>query len=93
VDKIAMAKKFEVEGWLLPACVALVERQAPFTYVEAMKLGLEMMVQLCEAREKRIQRPQSPFATHEGWGVPRPSGSGQPNKDSIQLVKEILGIK
>jgi hypothetical protein len=55
VDKIAMAKKFEVEEWLLPACTALVERQDPLTYVEANKLGLDMTVLVSEAREKYIQ--------------------------------------
>ena len=84
VDKISMANKFGVEEWLLPACVALVERQAPFTYIEAMKLGLNMTVLLSEAREKYIQRPQG--------GTPNPRGK-QPNKDATQLVKEVLHIK
>jgi len=87
VDKIAMAKKFGVEEWLLPACVALVERQTPLTCVEAEKIGLHMTVLLSEAREKYIQREQSPaYNSYNSYGQ-------QPNHDTTQLVKEVLLIK
>lgn len=101
VDKITMAKKFEVEEWLLPACVALVERQAPLTYAEAMKLGLNMTVLLSEAREKYIQQRQSGgYNSHNSvWGQQQggsmfvDSWSRQPTKGTTQLVKEILHIE
>ena len=57
-DKIAMSKKFEVEEWLLPACVALVERNDPLSHSEAEKIGLDMTVLLSEAREKYIRGQQ-----------------------------------
>ena len=86
-DKIVMAKKFEVEEWLLPACVALVERHSPLTYVEAQKLGMDMTVLLSEVREKRIQRQRSGlYNSYNSYGQ-------QPNKDIGQLVKEVLHIK
>ena len=83
-DKIAMAKKFEVEEWLLPACVALVERQDPLTYAEAEKLGLDMTVLISEAREKYIQRQRNPADT---------LGGEPANEDTTQLVKDVLGIQ
>jgi len=87
VDKISMAEKFGVEGWLLPACVALVERQTPLTYAEAHKLGLATTVQLSEAREKWIQRQKSDtFGSFNSYGQ-------QPNKDIRQIVKEVLHIE
>ena len=58
-----MAKKFGVKKWLLPACVALVERQSPLTYSEAEKLGLGTMVLISEAREKYIQQLQNELPT------------------------------
>jgi len=73
VDKIVMAKKFGVEGWLLSACVALVERQAPLAYAEAEKLGLDMTVLLSEARETYIQQQQS------GPRIRNSSGGGAPS--------------
>lgn len=97
VDKIVMAKKFGVKGWLLPACVALVERQAPLAHVEAEKLGLEMTVLLSEAREKYIRRQQSgvnttvsPFVSTGGTMFGQPV---QPNMNTAQLVKEVLRIE
>jgi len=69
VDKIAMAKKFGVEEWLVPNCVALVEREAPLTHVEAMKLGLDMTVLLSEAREKYIQQQQGGTYNQHGRGA------------------------
>jgi len=86
-DKIAMAKKFGVEEWLLPACVGLVERQDPLTHDEAEKLGLDMTVLVSEAREKYIQRQQSGV-----WNSYNSYGQ-QPNKDTSQLVKEVLHMK
>lgn len=115
-----MAKKFGVEAWLLPACVALVERQAPLTYVEATKLGLDMTVLFSEAREKYIQQQQSGTSnsynswgqqqseTSKSWGGQQNGMSGlwggqqsrtssswgkQPNKNTTQLVEEVLHIK
>ena len=102
VDKIVMAKDLGVEEWLLPACVALVEREAPLTYLEAIKLGLNMTVLLSEAREKYIRqqqgephKPQVPVWGHQQsgmFGTPISSGK-QPNKNATQLVKEVLHIK
>jgi hypothetical protein len=76
-DMVAMSRKFEVEEWLLPACVALVERQDPLSYTEAEKLGLSMTVLLSEAREKYIQSP---------------AHNQQPNENATRLVKEVLHI-
>jgi len=85
-DKIAMAKKFGVEEWLLPACVALVERQDPLSYLEAEKIGLDMTVLLSEAREKYLRRQQNP--SYYGYN----SYGQRPNMDTTQLVKEVLHI-
>ena len=106
VDKIVMSKKFGVEEWLLPACVALVERQAPLTYAEAMKLGLDMTVLLSEAREKFIRQQQGGtnnssnsrgqqqlFPVQQQVVLTSTSQDKQQKKDTTQLVKEVLRIK
>jgi len=80
VDKIAMAKKFGVKEWLVPACVALVERTDPLTFAEADKLGLDMTVLVGEAREKLYT--QSSYNRY-----------GQQMQTAAQLVKDVLGIK
>ena len=88
--KIAMAKRFGVDQWLLPSCVALVERQDPLSYPEAEKLGLHMTVLLCEVREKNIQQKQTQMYS-TGFGSYSPPNA---NKAKItQLVKEALNIQ
>ena len=85
-EKIVMAKKFGVEEWLLPACVALVERRDPLTYAEAEKLGLDVTVLLSEAREKYIQRQRgTSYNSYNSYGQ-------QPDKNTGQLVKDVLHI-
>ena len=82
-----MSKKFGVEEWLLPACVALVERQDPLSYVEAETLGLDMTVLLSEAREKCIQNQRSQtYHSYNSYGQ-------QPNMDTTQVVKDVLKIR
>ena len=107
VDKIAMAKKFGVEEWLLPACVALVEREHPLTYTEAGKLGLDMTVLVGEAREKYIRQrsggSRGPTPEPEKFETPYRMKPIEPHKSyrqpvivlghATQLVKDILGIK
>ena len=63
VGKIAMARKFGVEQWLVPACEALAAREGPLTYAEAEKLGLHMTVLISEVREKYIQNTLDDY----GW--------------------------
>jgi len=98
VDKIVMAKRFGVEEWLVPACVALVERADPLTHVEADKLGLEMTVSVSNAREKYIRAQRLPAGqvstTSGGLFVMGTSSPVQPTQaNATQLVKGILGIK
>ena len=87
--KIAMSKKFGVDEWLLPACVALVERGEPLSCVEAEKLGLEMTVLLFGAREKYIRLPRIQMFDPPHRIHPFP---GQ-NQVAVQIVKEVLNIR
>ena len=90
-----MAKKFGVKKWLLPACVALVERQGPITYAEAEKLGLGMTVMVTEAREKYIQQPRGKPRKQRTFDSSSDEDSEPepPIENTTQLVKAVLGIK
>ena len=94
VDKITMAKKFEVEEWLVPACVGLVEREDPLTFAEADKLGLEMTVLVTKAREKYIQGQQQGNQSYSCvYGHPlAPPSPVLSTPTTTQLVKDILHI-
>lgn len=82
-DKFVMAMEFEVKEWVMPACVALIERQNPLTFAEAEKLGLEVTVQFSEAREKHLQQKGR---------EPAAGADGQQPIDTAQLVKDVLGL-
>jgi len=98
VDKIVMAQRFGVDEWLVPACVALVEREDPLTFADAYKLGLEMTVLVSKAREKciRAQRQGSSsgsiaYASFAGHSTTIYYTQVAPT--TTQLVKSVLHIK
>jgi len=92
-EKIAMALTFGVEGWMVPACVALVEREGTLTLAEAYDLGLEMTVLVGKAREKyiRLQRQGAGNA----YSFYNSSGQLFPQRmpTTTELVKDVLRIK
>ena len=90
-----MAKKFGVEEWLLPACVALVERRDPINYAEAERLGLGMTVLISEAREKYTQRQRSGSSgLHSPYSqIYNLQSATKDTKDTAQLVRDVFRIK
>jgi hypothetical protein len=49
--RITLARKYDVQEWLLPSYVALCLRRQPLNVLEAVDLGLETMVLIAMARE------------------------------------------
>jgi hypothetical protein len=87
VDKIVMAKRFEVKAWLLPACVALVEQEGPLTYAEAKRLGLGMTLLISEAKEEYIQKLRN-----GSYNLYHPH-TWQRIMTTTQLVEKVLDIR
>lgn len=58
IQRIVLARKHDVQGWLLPSYVALCLRQQPLNVLEAVELGLETMVLLAMARES-VRDPET----------------------------------
>ena len=59
VDKAVMAREYEVDptlGWLEQAYAALGAREDPITKVEGLRLGLDVVLQLAELRERIRKR-------------------------------------
>ncbi|KZV76462.1 hypothetical protein PENSPDRAFT_747648 [Peniophora sp. CONT] len=50
-DKLLLCRKYDVPGWLAPACAALALRPAPLTMVEAEQLEKSDIVRVFLARE------------------------------------------
>ena len=51
VDKIVIARKFDVSPWLAPSLHALVQREKPLDLSEGNRLGLEWALKVAEVRE------------------------------------------
>lgn len=51
VDKVVFGHRYKFEEWLLPGYTGLCERKEPLTLAEAMRLGMEDVVAINEARE------------------------------------------
>jgi hypothetical protein len=75
IDKIAMAKQFRIEEWLLRAYVAVVERQDPLTYAEAEKISAWIQRCCTMRREKCVSGNKSERANNkQGYGLTREGG-------------------
>jgi len=51
VDKIVMARKFDVSTWLVSSLHALVQREKPLDLSEGNRLGMEWALKVAEVRE------------------------------------------
>ena len=59
IDKIVVARKFDVSPWLVPSLNELVQREKPIDLSEGNRLGLEWVLKLAQLRE-RVTSPQAP---------------------------------
>ncbi|KAI5123823.1 hypothetical protein M0805_009115 [Coniferiporia weirii] len=79
VDKAVMAREFEVDParkWLDTAYAALGARDAPLTKNEGLRLGLDVVLQLAEVRE-RIRERRRAVAVSRCPSPPPPTASQQ----------------
>jgi len=51
VDKIVIAKRFDVWAWLVPTLNELVQREKPLDLSEGNRLGMEWALKVAEVRE------------------------------------------
>jgi hypothetical protein len=51
VDKIVIAKRFDISSWLVPSLSALAQREKPLTLLEGNLLGMEWALKMAEVRE------------------------------------------
>lgn len=51
VDKIVIARRFDISAWLIPALNELVQREKPVDFLEGNRLGMEWVLKVAELRE------------------------------------------
>jgi hypothetical protein len=55
VDKIVIARKFDVSAWLVPALNQLVQREKSIDFLEGNKLGMDWVLKVAELRDGDIR--------------------------------------
>jgi hypothetical protein len=51
VDKIIIARRFDIPTWLVPTLNALIQRESPVGLSEGNRLGMEWVLKVAEVRE------------------------------------------
>lgn len=78
IDKVVFGHAYEVDGWVMPGYMALVERENPITAEEGKRLGIEDMAAIAAAREE----VQAAMAPAERSGISQvPSGFDGEGRD------------
>ena len=91
-DKIFIARKYDINAWLIPTYVSICLKESPVCEREINLLGSRLASQLCGIRERLL------FEAMENLSI-RPQGSTREGQRSLkksirrarQLVEEIVG--
>ncbi|KAI6040627.1 hypothetical protein EDC04DRAFT_1459879 [Pisolithus marmoratus] len=92
VDKFALASKYEIKKWLLPALSALARRSEPISVEEGRCIGFENALKLAAVREKLAAMREEVTATkvldwvQRNYTVkPRDEESNEPRKSGRSM--------
>ncbi|KAG1878813.1 hypothetical protein F4604DRAFT_1579882 [Suillus subluteus] len=86
VDKIAIYHEYSINKLsLIPAYIAVCKRDKPLTFTEGIKLGMETVLRVADARERARQRAAES-------GIRSPSYHDFDDSEMESMVKEVFGI-
>ncbi|KIJ05264.1 hypothetical protein PAXINDRAFT_21460 [Paxillus involutus ATCC 200175] len=86
VEKIAIYHDHSISRlYLLPSYVALCKRNVPLSFTEGMKLGMETVLRVADARERVRQR-----ASESGFRSP--TFEDYEDEEVANLIREIFGL-
>ncbi|KIK19275.1 hypothetical protein PISMIDRAFT_156766 [Pisolithus microcarpus 441] len=86
VDKISIYHEYSISKlYLIPSYVSVVKRDKPLTFTEGVKLGMETVLRVADARERARQRASES-------GIRTPSFDDFEDSDVEVLVREVFGL-
>lgn len=86
VDKIAVYHEYSINKlYLIPAYIAVCKRDKPLTFAEGIKLGMETVLRVADARERARQRAAES-------GIRSPTFDDFEDSEMESMVKEVFGI-
>jgi len=59
VDKVVIARRFDISTWLVPTLNALIQRETPIELSEGNRLGMEWALKVAEVRERGVTTTQN----------------------------------
>ena len=72
IDKINIARRFDISAWLVPTLNALVQREKPIDLLEGNRLGMEWVLKVAEVRERNDTTPLERTCSNCSYkGAPR----------------------
>jgi hypothetical protein len=71
VDKIVIARKYDVSAWLVSALSALVQREKSVDFSEGNKLGLDWVLKVAELRDGSTRATTTSTCPHCNYTGPR----------------------
>ncbi|KAI5988172.1 hypothetical protein EDD15DRAFT_2389351 [Pisolithus albus] len=86
VDKISIYHEYSISKlYLIPSYISVVKRDKPLTFTEGVKLGMETVLRIADARERARQRASES-------GIRTPSFDDFEDSDVEVLVREVFGL-
>ncbi|KAL4079128.1 hypothetical protein J3A83DRAFT_4086788 [Scleroderma citrinum] len=86
IEKIAIYHEYSISKlYLIPSYIAVVKREKPLTFTEGMKLGMETVLRIADARERARQHASES-------GVRTPSFDDFEDSEVEVLVREVFGL-
>ncbi|KAI6115849.1 hypothetical protein F5141DRAFT_1187318 [Pisolithus sp. B1] len=86
VDKISIYHEYNISKlYLIPSYITIVKRDKPLSFTEGVKLGMETVLRVADARERARQRASES-------GVRTPSFDDFEDSDVEVLVREVFGL-
>jgi hypothetical protein len=103
VDKIVMARKFDVSQWLVTSLHALIQREKPLDLSEGNRLGMEWVLKVAEVRESSstVEHPACKYCGYlPGYykcsscnGLTKGGSIGRARFDDDDKIRKIFGLE
>ncbi|KAF7984290.1 hypothetical protein HWV62_15249 [Athelia sp. TMB] len=89
-DKVALARAYRVQRWVIEGYSTLVRQELPFTVAQKVKLGAETIIRLYERREETFRAAGKAMQLQLEGNFSHYGSSPTPNREFSNLDKDLL---
>ncbi|KAF7981773.1 hypothetical protein HWV62_31847 [Athelia sp. TMB] len=91
-DKVALARAYRVQRWVIEGYSTLVRQELPFTVAQKVKLGAETIIRLYERREETFRAAGKAMQLQLEGNFSHFGSSPTPNREFSNLDKDLIEI-